>query len=110
MLAEQSAAEQGNPPLMSRELQNRVLVHMGKADHFEYALSWRVSAYAAQIIARNLCSGSSDACAICLDPCQNGTQLWDCKRCGNKLHSTCYSGWARKRTEVRAQGFGSTAC
>jgi len=99
VLGEQSAAEQGNPPEMSRQLQNRVLSHMGKADHLSYSHSSCVRSYAAQLIARNLCSGSSDTCAICLDPCQNGCALWTCKRCQNHLHSTCHREWAKKKTE-----------
>lgn len=97
VLGEQSAAEQGSPPILSRELQNRVLAHMGKADHVEYAHSQRVPIYAATLIGRNLCSGASNACAICLDPCQNGCALWRCKRCSNELHASCYRDWAKKR-------------
>jgi len=54
VLGEQSASEQGSPPELSRELQNRVLAHMGKADHTLYAHSQLVPSYAAQLIARNL--------------------------------------------------------
>lgn len=99
VLAEQSAAEQGNPPKFSRQLQNRVLAYMGKADHFLYSHSRNVRLYASQLIAGNLGSGSSDVCAVCLDPTQNGTALWTCRRCSNHLHSSCHRGWARKRCE-----------
>ena len=97
IIAEQSADHRDKPPEMSRQLQNRVLALMGKADHFLYSHSRTVRMYAAQLIAANLGSGSSDTCAICLDECQNGCALWACKQCGNRLHSSCYHDYARKR-------------
>ena len=132
VLAEQSEQEQGNPPIISRELQNRVLAHMGKADHKAYALaepdmhpmhvctctcassracrvhgmhryshSSHLPSLAAQLIAKNLCAGTSadgdvDVCACCLESCHSGGALWTCKRCGNSLHATCHHVWARK--------------
>jgi hypothetical protein len=78
-------------------LQNRVLAHMGKGGHATYSRCERVCDFAARIIARNLQAGSSDVCAICLDPCQNGTLLWTCSTCQNHLHGSCFRDWCRRR-------------
>lgn len=104
VLEEQSADQQGSPPLYSRLLQNRVLAHMGRADHGEYARSWAVRDYASRIIARNLSAGASgqvaEDCAVCLEPCHDGTPLWTCLKCRNKLHASCRRGWEQKRKRV----------
>lgn len=99
VLEEQSAHEQGSPPLISRELQNRVLAHMGKSDHQIYAHSSQLAGFAAQLIASNLCAGTSEdveTCAVCLEACHLGCARWTCKRCSHSLHWACHRDWSVK--------------
>jgi hypothetical protein len=80
---------------------------MGRGgDHTVYALSGHVREYAARLVAKNLSASSSgqkpSECAICLDCCQDGTQLWTCPTCHNRLHAACRHDWQKKRKRSRA--------
>ena len=106
VLEEQSRGAVDAPPLYSRLLQNRVLAHMGRADHAVYAHSWNVRSFAATVVARNLAAGASggepDACAaVCLEPVHAGTALWTCAVCKNVLHAECRREWERTRRKRR---------
>jgi hypothetical protein len=78
-------------------LQNRLLSHMGKGGDESRSLALLVREYAARLIAKNLDAGSSDVCAVCLDECANGAQLWTCATCGNRLHRSCHRDWCRRQ-------------
>ena len=84
------------------ELQNRALSQVGRGDHTEYARSQRVAEFAAILIARNLRSGKSgdgsddDMCAVCLETCADGSALWTCGTCANRLHAKCARAWVVK--------------
>jgi len=79
------------------KLQNKILVYMGRADHTEYARSRKVPNFAARIIASNIKAGSSgtrrDICAVCLENCENGSPLYICAVCTNRLHARCCRSW-----------------
>ena len=79
------------------KLQNKVLSHLGRSDHVEFARSRRVSEFAARLIASNLAAGSSgsrhDVCAVCLDDCEDGSPLFTCDECANRLHARCCRSW-----------------
>jgi len=99
----------GDTPLDDKiTLQNKVLSHMGRADHTTYSHSRKLPAFAAQIIADNLKAGSSgtraDVCCVCLDDCADGSPLFTCSSCKNRLHSRCCHSW------VLAKGSESDAC
>lgn len=78
-------------------LQNKVLSHLGRADHAAFARSRRVAEFAARLIANNLAAGSSgtrhDVCCVCLDDCEDGSPLFNCNECANRLHARCCRGW-----------------
>jgi len=76
----------GDTPLDDKiTLQNKVLSHMGRADHTTYSHSRKLPAFAAQIIADNL--------KVCLDDCADGSPLFTCSSCKNRLHSRCCHSW-----------------
>jgi len=91
-------------------LQNRALSQVGRGDHTDYARSQRVSEFAAILIARNLRAGSSgagaeeDTCAVCLETCADGSALWTCGTCANRLHAKCARAWVLK-VKARAQEY-----
>ena len=88
------------------KLQNKVLQHMGRADPSEYARSRRVPGFAARIIAMNISAGSSgtrsDVCAVCLENCEDGSPLFECAACANRLHARCCRSWVLIKGEENA--------
>ena len=86
-----------------RWLQNRVLAHMGRGGDEARSRSAGVRRIATQLVAKTLHAGSSEVCAVCLEDCENGTQLWTCTACHKRLHSTCWKGWCRQQANANAE-------